>query len=102
MTHRLLCGLAVTTLALAPVLAAAQTEQRTTGVRYADIDLATPEGQAELDRRIERAARDACGMNESQVGSRVRSREARACYDQARRALDRHFATIRQDAASAG
>ena len=76
----------------------AETVQRTRGVSHADLDLATPEGNAELDRRIEHAAREVCGVGETTVGSRIRSREARACYDQARQQLDQHFAGIRREA----
>lgn len=87
-------ALAAAGLALAPSIAAAETQQRTTGVVYSDLDLATDAGRAELDLRIDRAAKQVCGIGESTVGTRIRSRDARACYTQAKRELDQHFAGI--------
>lgn len=54
-------------------------------VRYADLNLATVEGQKVLEQRIDRAARDACGYGGSVTGTRIPSSQARACY---REALD--------------
>lgn len=85
---------AAAALALTPTVAAAETQQRTTGVVYSDLDLATEAGRAELDLRIDRAAKQVCGMSESTVGTRIRSRDARECYAQAKRQLDNHFAGI--------
>lgn len=53
-------------------------------VRYSDLNLSTPEGQKKLDRRIDTAARTACGMNTSTTGSRLRSADATECYAKAR------------------
>ncbi len=53
-------------------------------VRYSDLNLSTPEGQKKLDRRIDTAARTACGMNTSTTGSRLRSADATECYTKAR------------------
>ncbi|WP_067732191.1 UrcA family protein [Novosphingobium naphthalenivorans] len=72
-----LLGLALTT---APALAAEKTQVR---VEYADLDLTTPEGQRTLERRLDIAARDACGMDEQATGSRLASPRARSCYKQA-------------------
>jgi UrcA family protein len=83
-------------VALTPAMAAAETQQRTTGVVYRDLDLSTDAGRAELDSRIERAAKQVCGMDESIVGTRIRSRDAYACYTQAKRQLDERFAGIVQ------
>jgi len=49
------------------------------------IDLATPEGQRVLERRIRKAARDVCGIGDVTTGSRLRDPEANACYAQALR-----------------
>lgn len=54
-------------------------------VRYADLNLATAEGQKVLEQRIDRAARDACGYEDTTTGSRIPSSQARSCY---RKALD--------------
>ena len=87
-------ALAAAALALAPAVAFAENVNRTTGVVYNDLDLATGAGRQELDLRIDRAAKQVCGMSESTVGTRIRSREARDCYSQAKRELDQHFAGI--------
>ena len=52
-------------------------------VRYSDLNLATAEGQKTLDKRIERAAREACHYDVRTTGSRLPSTEARACYNKA-------------------
>ena len=42
------------------LLGAGTAQARTAEVRYADLNLAHPTGQAELDRRVESAARKVC------------------------------------------
>lgn len=54
-------------------------------VRYADLNLATAEGQKTLERRIDRAAREACDYDQYATGTRLPSHAARSCY---RKALD--------------
>ena len=91
---------AAAALSLATTGYAAETQQRTTGVSYTDLDLSTDEGKAELDNRIERAAQEVCGLGEHELGTRVRSRDARECYQNAKRQLDRHFAQVKREAAT--
>lgn len=76
--NALLAVAAITTLAAAPAFAA------DVSVTYKDLDLATAEGKATLAKRIDAAARQACGYGEQVTGSRLASREATACYKQAR------------------
>ncbi len=90
-------SLAAAALAFAPAVSAAD-EPRTTGVAYADLDLSTQEGVAELDRRIEVAARQVCGMDESTLGTRIVSRESRNCFREAKRQLNQHFAQVKREA----
>ncbi len=103
---RLLSGgalaLAVSGLAITPAIAAEENQTRTTGVTHTDLDLSTAEGQEELDRRIDEAAKQVCGYGDVQVGSRATSREARQCYREARRQLDRQFAQIVNNASRGG
>lgn len=73
-----LLGLALTS---APAFAAEQTEVK---VAYADLDLTTPEGQRTLERRLDTAARKACGYGSVTTGSRLRSTQSDACFKQAR------------------
>ena len=81
---------------------ATDADQRTVAVRHSDLDLATEDGLAELDRRIDRAAEQACGLDETTIGTRVRSREARNCYRQTRSQLERQFAQVISDAQRGG
>ncbi|MCX7676873.1 MAG: UrcA family protein [Alteraurantiacibacter sp.] len=82
--------------------AAQERETRTVGVTAQDLDLTTEHGQAELARRIDYAARQACGVNERQVGSNIRSREARECYRTAKRDLEQRFAEAAAERNRAG
>ena len=67
--------------------AAAEATVSTADVSYKDLDLTSEAGQKELDRRVDRAARQVCGMDEAVVGSRVVPRESRQCYQDARQQL---------------
>ena len=95
-------ALAASGLAFAPSVSAQQAETRTTGVTHTDLDLSTDEGVEELDRRIDSAAKEVCGFDEVEVGTRARSRDARQCYRDAKRQLDRQFAQIVNDARRGG
>lgn len=58
-------------------------------VTYSDLDLATPEGQQRLERRVEAAVKKVCGVNElpaartldPEVGSCMREARAKAATD---------------------
>lgn len=91
-------ALAAATLALTPAAHADDTIESEARVAYGDLDLTTEEGVAELDRRIDEAARTICGVREVRTGSRLPSRSARKCYDEAKRQLDRQFAEIKRNA----
>lgn len=49
-------------------------------VKYSDLDLATSAGQARLERRIDSAARSACGMGEIRTGRFTPTTAQRQCY----------------------
>jgi UrcA family protein len=53
---------------------------RSTQVSTAGLDLATPEGQEMLDRRVQSAAREVCGFNEARTGTRLKLQSPRSCY----------------------
>lgn len=74
--------------------AADEAETQTVGVTYKDLDLTSEAGKAELERRLDNAARNVCGMSEKRTGTRISSREARTCYRDARGQLDRHLAVV--------
>lgn len=55
--------------ALAFVPAAAFAASQSVEVKYDDLDLSTPKGQAQLDKRIDRAAKEVCTRHEITTGS---------------------------------
>lgn len=56
------------------------TAQESVTVEYRDLNLDTSDGQKALERRIDRAARNACGMDRRQTGTRIQSSEVTKCY----------------------
>ena len=77
----------------APVYAASSASE-SVSVTYRDLDLTTEEGQKALEGRLDKAAREVCGINETRTGTRIASRDARSCYDQARDQLAERFAEV--------
>lgn len=90
-------ALAGAALLAAPAVSAQERDTRTTGVTVTDLDLSTDEGRAEMDRRIENAAKEVCGMGERSIGSNIATRESRQCYRDAKRQMERHFAQLVED-----
>ncbi|MCJ2187499.1 UrcA family protein [Novosphingobium beihaiensis] len=72
-------GLALTA-ATAPAFAGETSKVR---VEYSDLDLTTAKGQRKLERRLDVAARNACGMDRTATGTRIPSTQSRVCYKQA-------------------
>lgn len=70
-----------------PDAASAASTGQSVIVGFADLDLSTAAGQQKLERRIERAARQVCRLDDVTTGSRVPSPEASACYRQALRSV---------------
>ena len=64
--------------AVSPVVVQAASIARQMPVSYSDLDLATPEGRKQLDRRVDRAAREVCFMNSST--DRKSHNAAKACH----------------------
>lgn len=82
-------------VALTPPSFAATPETRnTTEVRYADLDLSSDEGRAELSQRIDKAAREVCGMDDIQTGTRIPYRSKVECYANAKRQIEPQFARL--------
>jgi UrcA family protein len=74
-----------------------ESETMTINVQYDDLDLATPEGQAQLDQRLAKAVRTVCGTRGYNGGSRIISPEARACLAKARTDVRQQVAAITPD-----
>ncbi|GGD62021.1 UrcA family protein [Erythrobacter arachoides] len=101
-TLTIAAAIALTSTALSPAASAAtqpadQATQISVRVAYDDLDLGSDAGQAELARRLERSARHICATRESDPGSRIRSRHARACYDSVMIQYEGRFAAIVAD-----
>ncbi len=87
--------LTVTVMTLAAGAASAQDGR----VRFGDLDLATPEDAARFDRRVERAARSACGGTSALAAATCAARfraEAQALLPAARREEYSRGRTTRQ------
>jgi len=85
-------GLAVT----APAHAA-PAEKITIQVDYSDINLSSAKGVQLLEDRIEKAVRTVCRVDHVQTGSRLVSRDARACLAKARASAHQQMAAITSD-----
>jgi UrcA family protein len=91
-----LAALGLAGTAISPTLAA-ETEKMTVQVQYDDLDLATPEGQAKLDQRLEKAVRTVCRTPNNNGGSRILNLDARACLAKARADVRQQVAAITID-----
>ncbi len=91
---------AAATFTVPAMAVAAEATVTTRGIEYKDLDLSTEAGQKTLESRLDKAARQVCGMDESTVGSRVRSRESRDCYREARQQLGDQVSRLTKDAAA--
>jgi UrcA family protein len=76
----------------APAMAA--DEAPSVGVRYGDLDLTSESGQRQLDLRLERAAREVCGLDVKATGTHLQAQHSRTCYREARRHLDQQYAEV--------
>jgi UrcA family protein len=83
-----------------PNAAMAQAEKSSVSVSYADLDLTTPDGQQKLDRRIDRAARQVCAMDEVTTGTLIRSQASNVCYRLALRDVRSHVAAAASNSRS--
>ncbi len=61
-------------------------------VQYSDLDLSTDEGQAALERRLDRAAQKVCGIDRRTSGHALPSAEARGCYREVSESFAREIA----------
>lgn len=68
--------LMILSFALATSLAANAAQAATAAIKYHDLDLSTESGKAQLDLRIDRAARKIC-RDQQRTGTRIPSSESR-------------------------
>lgn len=94
-TFSIKTGLAVALAASAVIAApayAANDEGASVPVRYADLDLSTKDGQDTLERRLDRAAREVCGIDPRTSGFALPSSESRGCYRETIKNFEREVA----------
>jgi UrcA family protein len=88
----------VRTLALAAALAivpaAAFAASQSVEVKYDDLDLSTPKGQAQLDKRIEHAATQVCTTHGIVTGSIRSTSRDETCYQDALAKLKARVAAL--------
>lgn len=94
MTRTLIAAAAFATFALTGAAQAA-----TATVQTSDLNLTTAEGQAKLDARIDRAARDVC--SDTYTGSRIRNTDE-ACVTRARAMVEKQVAARRSASRNGG
>ena len=71
-------------LSAAAFVAATPLAAKDLTVKYSDLNLRSEQGQKELARRIDTAARDYCGMDTGLSGTRIRAKSTNQCYHDAR------------------
>lgn len=87
---------------LAALLAGQPAFAETAAINLDDLDLSTAQGKAELDRRVHKAARHVCGMQDVIVGSRIIPAETRKCYKDALRQIEKSLAAVTEKKAAGG
>ena len=63
-------------------------------VKYNDLNLKSEQGRKALERRIDKAAREYCGVGELQTGSRIVASSTRQCYEEARNAAREQLGSL--------
>ncbi len=87
-------SLAAGMMALASQASASEPAQPAISVAYHDLDLASDSGRAELDRRIDRAARSVCNADQRATGTLLPRSEARTCVRAAKAQLETRLAQL--------
>ena len=88
---------ALAALSLSAPAAANAAEEQTIMVEYKDLNLTSEKGQRILERRINTAAREVCGLNDVPTGSRIVRPESRACYAKAMSGAMTRYAALVAD-----
>ena len=63
-------------------------------IKYDDLNLSSPAGQAALERRIDKAAREVCGVDRQRSGTRFPSRSAQKCFESAKKQATQQMAAL--------
>lgn len=87
----LIMAVAAAAMAASALPAAAATEQGRSSVSYSDLDLSTEAGRTELSKRFDQAARDMCGITESDAKL---TGKKRYCYETNSKGMQARVASI--------
>ena len=93
---------ALAALSLSAPAAANAAEEQTIMVEYKDLNLTSQKGQRTLERRINAAAREVCGLEFAPAGSRIPHPKARECYDKAKSGAMTRYAALVADSQLGG
>ena len=93
---------ALAALSLSAPAVANAAEEQTIMVEYKDLNLTSEKGQRILERRINAAAREVCGLNDVPTGSRIVRPESRACYAKAKSGAMTRYAALVADSQLGG
>jgi len=87
-------ALAAASLAITASPALAGGDQQTMTVEYEDLNLASEAGVARLEQRIDKAAREVCGVNAIRTGTRMKSLSGQRCVSDAKAQAMKQFASV--------
>lgn len=88
--------------AAAVALSAAPAFAKDVAVSYADLNLSSIEGQKTLERRLDRAAKKACGYDVAITSTRLSSPQTMDCYNKAKAKAQTTVAALVEDARLGG
>jgi len=81
-------------VSLAMVAAATPAHAESMQIKYSDLNLASAEGRAALEGRIDRAAKKICGLSPRTTGTRIKSRSAQLCFNETKKAAAAQMAVV--------
>lgn len=85
----------IRTLALAAaMMMPASAFASTVELKYDDLDLSTPQGMAQLDKRVQRAAKQVCTSHQITTGSIRTANVDQKCYKEALAKLQDQLAAV--------
>lgn len=102
MFNRIFAAAAVGSMMIAAPAIAGDEEGNSVSISYADLNLNSEAGQAELEKRVFGAARQACQADGVQTGSRILSADKRRCLSDAKKSAKMQVAAIIEDARRGG
>lgn len=96
LTAAALCAALITTPAFAGTTQQSGTQSgaQSMAIHYADLNLDTAEGQEQLERRIQAAARKVCNVGKHRTGTRIPSARSKACFVKARQSARDQVASM--------